>query len=109
MPTTSRIRRPEDLGSIIRARRHALGWDQKVLAARLGVSRLWVSQIENGKPKVQLDLVLRCLNELQLPLWTSDGTLSQNFNPTAKTGSLININDIADMGLKLPLQPPVKT
>ena len=34
----------------------------------MGVSRLWVLQLEQGKPTVQLDLVLRALQELDIRL-----------------------------------------
>ena len=109
------IRRPDDIGSIIRARRRALGWDQATLASRLGVSRLWVSQIENGKPKAQLDLVLRCLNELQTPLWAgpaqaTPSSLAEEAVPIlqAPPRPIIDINAIADMGLTPPAQRPTR-
>lgn len=109
------IRRPDDIGSIIRARRRALGWDQATLASRLGVSRLWVSQIENGKPKAQLDLVLRCLNELQTPLWAgpaqaTPSSLAEEAVPIlqAPPRPVIDINAIADMGLTPPAQKPAR-
>jgi len=105
----SRIRRPEEIGSLIRAGRLELGVDQKTLADRLGVSRLWVSQIENGKPTVQLQLVLRCLNELQIELWAQDHTARDDPNPREPSGMerratlaspQIDIDSIADMGLE---------
>jgi HTH-type transcriptional regulator/antitoxin HipB len=55
------IRTPRDVGAIIRERRRALGLDQAELAERVGVSRLWINQIERGKPGASLNLVLRAL------------------------------------------------
>lgn len=58
------VRTPRDIGSLIRARRHALGWDQQTLADRIGVGRLWVIEVERGKPGAKLDLILRALQAL---------------------------------------------
>jgi HTH-type transcriptional regulator/antitoxin HipB len=61
-----RVRSPKDLGAVIRARRRALGRDQATLARQARVSRLWVNQIEAGKPGASLGLVLRTLAVLGL-------------------------------------------
>ena len=58
------IRTPRDLGAAIRSRRKALGLDQAALAARVGVSRQWIIDIEKGKPRAALDLVLQTLQAL---------------------------------------------
>ena len=65
-----RVQSARDRGALIRERRKALGWDQQQLAARIGASRLWVSEMENGKPTVQLDLALRALDALGVRLST---------------------------------------
>lgn len=57
--STLRLHTPADVGAAIRDRRRTLGWDQAGLAARVGVSRLWVNQIERGKPGAGLGMVLR--------------------------------------------------
>lgn len=62
------LRTPADLGALIRGRRRALGLDQAELAARVGVSRLWVSQVERGKPGASIGLVLRALAAVGLEL-----------------------------------------
>jgi HTH-type transcriptional regulator / antitoxin HipB len=67
-----RIRTPKDLGATIRARRRALGLDQAALAVRAGVSRLWVNQIEAGKPGAHVGLVLRTLAVLGIQLEATD-------------------------------------
>lgn len=55
------LRTPGDIGALIKGRRRALGLDQAALAARIGVSRLWVNQVERGKPGAGVGLVLRAL------------------------------------------------
>jgi HTH-type transcriptional regulator / antitoxin HipB len=55
------LRTPADIGALIKDRRRALGLDQSELAARIGVQRLWVNQVERGKPGAGLGLVLRAL------------------------------------------------
>jgi len=105
MGLPARIRRPEDLGAYIKARREELGWDQQTLADRLGVNRRWLWSVESGKPKVQLDLVLRCLNELQTQLWAGTNLAPADPNPYAiadagRQHPQIDIDSIADMGLE---------
>ena len=60
MPNVA-LRTPADIGALIRDRRRALGLDQADLADQIGVSRLWVNQVERGKPGASLGLVLRAL------------------------------------------------
>jgi HTH-type transcriptional regulator / antitoxin HipB len=55
------LRTPADIGALIKDRRRVLELDQAELAERIGVSRLWVNQIERGKPGAGLGLVLRAL------------------------------------------------
>lgn len=59
---------PLDFGNTIRQRRKALGWDQARLAHEIGVSRQWVIDMEKGKPRAELHLVLRALKALDLRL-----------------------------------------
>lgn len=63
-----RIRTVRDLGATIRAQRRALAWDQATLAQRAGVSRLWIHQVEVGKPGASVGLVLATLRVLGLEL-----------------------------------------
>ena len=58
------IHNAKDLGAAIRDRRLALGLDQAELANRVGVSRAWIIDIEKGKPKASVELVLRTLHIL---------------------------------------------
>jgi HTH-type transcriptional regulator/antitoxin HipB len=63
-----------DLGCLARDRRLALGLTQAALAARVGVSRKWIVDLEAGKRAADLSLVLRALNVLgfQLDLTLDD-------------------------------------
>ena len=62
------IRTPANLGALIRERRRGLGLDQAELASRVGVSRLWINQIERGKPGASIGLILRTLMVLGIEL-----------------------------------------
>jgi HTH-type transcriptional regulator/antitoxin HipB len=64
------LRTPHDIGALIRQRRRDLGLDQRTLAERVGVSRLWVIEIEAGKPRAALALVMRTLDVLGVRLST---------------------------------------
>jgi y4mF family transcriptional regulator len=66
--SATRISRPEDIGAIFRAYRREHKLSQTDLADRLSVSQRWVSHVENGKPTLQLGLVLRVFNELGIEL-----------------------------------------
>ncbi len=60
------VKNANDVGALIRQRRIALGWDQQALARKVGVGRLWVVHIEQGKPRAHVALVLRALDVLGL-------------------------------------------
>lgn len=62
------LRTPADIGALIKDRRNALGLDQAVLAARVGVSRWWINQVERGKSGANLGLILRTLLALDIEL-----------------------------------------
>lgn len=55
-----------DIRLVVRGKRHALGLSQAQVAMRTGVSRKWLSEFEKGKAKVELGLVLRLLDSLDL-------------------------------------------
>lgn len=65
------LRTAADVAAVIRSRRHALGLDQGALARRVGVSRQWIVDIEKGKPRAGIELVLRTLAALGLTLATT--------------------------------------
>jgi HTH-type transcriptional regulator/antitoxin HipB len=68
-----RLRTPRDIGAVIRERRRALGIDQAELAEKVGVSRLWINQVERGKPGAGLGLVLRTLAVVGIDLTADIG------------------------------------
>lgn len=53
-----------DIGSIVRRRRTKAALSQGELAAKIGVSRKWIADLERGHPRAQLHLVLDVLNAL---------------------------------------------
>ncbi len=63
------IQTPYDIGQIIKSRRKQLGWDQAQLADKIGVSRQWIINIEQGKPRAEIGLILRALHALELPVF----------------------------------------
>jgi HTH-type transcriptional regulator/antitoxin HipB len=66
--TIVRIRNPAELGGLIRNRRRQLGIEQSALADKVGVSRQWIIEIEKGKPRAAIGLVLRTLTALDICL-----------------------------------------
>lgn len=69
-----KVRTPIDLGSAIRDRRRRLKLRQDELAARVGVSRKWIIDVEKGKPRAEIGLLLRTLDALGLHLALDDET-----------------------------------
>ena len=59
---------PREVGLAIRRRRKELRWDQARLAQAVGASRQWIVDIEQGKPRAELELVLRAFTALGLAL-----------------------------------------
>jgi HTH-type transcriptional regulator / antitoxin HipB len=62
-----RIRTPADLGGLIRDYRTKLGFDQKSLAQKVGVSRQWIV-VEKGKAGAPIGLLLRTIGALGIAL-----------------------------------------
>ena len=62
-----RIRTPADLGALIRDRRIKLALDQRSLAQKVGVSRQWIVEVEKGKPRAEIGLLLRTIDALGDP------------------------------------------
>lgn len=67
------LRSPADIGALIRDRRKALGIDQSALAEQIGVGRIWVNQVEKGKPGAKIGLVLRALAAVGVELSATTG------------------------------------
>jgi len=69
------LRTAHDLAPVIQDARRGVGWSQSRLAEVMGVSRQWISLVENGKTSVEFDLVLSLLGTLgyRIYLETADG------------------------------------
>ena len=67
-----RIRTPADLGALIRDRRTKLALDQRSLAQKVGVSRQWIVEVEKGKPRAEIGLLLRTVDALGIHLTTEE-------------------------------------
>ncbi len=63
------IRTTKDLGAAIRDRRKKKGLDQGELAELVGVSRRWVNEVEQGKSRAQISLILKTLDALGLNIF----------------------------------------
>ena len=68
------LRSVTDVSAVIHDARRALGLSQRELAERVGVSRQWVVEIEGGKSRAELGLVLRTLDALGVRLVVDDGS-----------------------------------
>ncbi|RZI37792.1 XRE family transcriptional regulator, partial [Herbaspirillum sp. HC18] len=89
----------EQAGDAPLAARRQRDLTQGDLAERLGVSRVWLGQIERGKSSARIDLVFRVLNELDVTLSADIG--EQPAADTAATSSRpdFDIDAIANTGL----------
>jgi HTH-type transcriptional regulator/antitoxin HipB len=67
-----RIRTPADLGALIRDRRIKLALDQQSLARKVGVSRQCIVEVEKGKPRAEIGLLLRTIDALGIQLMTEE-------------------------------------
>jgi HTH-type transcriptional regulator/antitoxin HipB len=82
-----RVQTPEDLGLLIRDRRQQLQLDQGELARRARVSRQWLIEMEQGKARKEVGLVLRTLQALELHLFVEPA------NAVAPEGSASDLLD----------------
>lgn len=62
------IKTPTDIGALIKEARLKAGLSQHDLAQILKTSQGWVSEIERGKPRAELGLVLKAINALGINL-----------------------------------------
>ncbi len=63
-----RIRTPTELGHLIREGRRRASLSQEALALQIGVSRQWVVEVEKGKSRAEVGLILRALDALDISL-----------------------------------------
>lgn len=62
------IRTAKEIGTYIRDERKRQKLDQATLASLVGVNRRWVTEVERGKPRAEIELVLKALEALGLRL-----------------------------------------
>lgn len=67
-----------DFAAMVRQRRRELGLSQAQVAAKVGVSRQWVIDIEKGKPRAELALTLALLEALGVQLQVKTNKKSQS-------------------------------
>lgn len=87
------LRTPVDIGAAIRDRRRKLRLGQDELAARVGVSRKWVIDVEKGKAGAEIGLVLRTMDALGLRLSLDGPAGSRGGRPAI---SVVDIDQIID-------------
>jgi HTH-type transcriptional regulator/antitoxin HipB len=85
------IKTTSDIGALVRDRRAEARWSQEELAKRAGVSRLWIVQLEKGKPTAQVGLVLRVLKELGIAL---DAAPPSRDTSSRKGSKVVNLDRI---------------
>ena len=88
------LRTPVDIGLAIRNQRQQLNLTQAELARRVGVSRQWLVNVENGKARAEIGLILRAFNVMRLPL-------SLDIDHRQRTPNGIDINAVVE-GAKNP-------
>lgn len=62
------VHTPDEIGELVRTRRHDVGLTQAALADRIGATRQWVNALESGRPRIELGLALRALAALGVTL-----------------------------------------
>ena len=88
-----RIRTPKELGALIRDRRRKLHLDQNSLAQKVGVSRQWIVEVEKGKPRAEIGLLLKTINELEIRLTAENDSSpgrTKDGNPSVDIDSIVS-------------------
>jgi HTH-type transcriptional regulator/antitoxin HipB len=95
------IRNSSDFGALIRERRIKLGLDQISLAKKAGTSRKWLIEVESGKPRAEIGLILRTLNALGIALAFTDTAPGGSPARTKTLPGAVKIDRVID-SLKKP-------
>ena len=95
-----RIRTAADLGAFIRERRTQLGMDQIALAKKAGTSRKWLVEVEQGKPRAEIGLILRTLKSLGVSVDLKAD--SSHETPSINNARTPDINSVLDALKKRP-------
>ncbi|MGJ0622246.1 MAG: helix-turn-helix domain-containing protein [Methylocystis sp.] len=97
------IRTTKELGALIREARLGAGLTQAELARRLGSSQGWISEIEQGKERADLGMVLKAMSILGMHLDVSfDQTVGvAGVTATARAGEVAVTAGADDMPYSL--------
>lgn len=95
-----RVHTASDLGALIRERRRELRLTQQALADRIGTSRVWVSEVEQGKPSAEAGLVLRALAALGVSLRVDVAAAAEAASSSAVDGLSVDIDAIIQRASK---------
>lgn len=103
--STMKVTTAQEIGLAIRQRRQELGLSQQALADRVDVGRQWIVEIEQGKPRAEIGLLLRTLDVLALhvniaPEGTSRETKGKHPLPDAQRKREVDINAIIERARK---------
>ncbi|MBM4264408.1 MAG: helix-turn-helix transcriptional regulator [Deltaproteobacteria bacterium] len=71
------IRTAKDIGALIRDQRKKQRLGQAELAKKVGVNRRWVLEVERGKPRAEIGLILKTLDALGLSLSVESGVAAR--------------------------------
>ena len=85
-----KVRTPRDLGALVRDARTTAGMTQDSLAERVGVARLWVSQLESGKSGANIGDVMRALNILGVDLMTAPRAMASVDEVGGQSASIVS-------------------
>lgn len=77
------VRTASDIGMFIKDRRRRQKLDQATLATMIGVNRRWIMEVERGKPRAEVGLILKALEALGLRL-----SLDSNDRPSSAENDL---------------------
>jgi HTH-type transcriptional regulator/antitoxin HipB len=91
-----KVNTPRDIGALIKEHRNALKLNQQELAERIGVTRVWLQRLEQGKPTAQVGLVLRTLKTLGLTINITAGT------ETSRPPATVDLAKIISDSIKKP-------
>ena len=100
-----RIRTATDLGAFIRERRTRLGMDQITLAKKAGTSRKWLVEVEQGKPRAEIGLILRTLKSLEISIALEAD--SSVVTPPPGKAKAPDINSVLDSLKRPPLKKQI--
>lgn len=90
------IRTASDIGALIREQRKNQKLDQAELAKKVGVNRRWVLEVERGKPRAEVGLVLKTLHALGLTLLIEGGTAARRRGGRGREIESVDIDAIVE-------------